>query len=130
MIIISTFMGILRWGLNPSFILGMTVDHFIIVSVISFILIPAVKKGSQETSSLPFFRQKLYIANKRLSKSGTYAFWLMIFAVGLIRFILGKAFGSKVFNYIIALHSIIPYVLVMLAIIGSIEVYKKIYNRN
>lgn len=129
MIIISGFLVILRQIFNPSFNLGITIDYLIIAGVFSFILIPATKKRSQETASQTLWQHRLYTMNRGVNKSGSIAFILMIFTVGLIRLILGETLGSKVFNYTINLYASIFYVVLILLIIGAIEVYKRMYNK-
>lgn len=128
MMVTAAFMVILRKILNFSYTIGITIDQIIIVGVISFIMIPAIKKSSQENSSLIFWHQRLYTMNKGLTKSGAYGFVLMIFAVGVIRFIILKSIGSDAFKYTIYLHSCIPYIILILFIIGAIEIYKRKYN--
>ena len=51
MILISVFMIMIRRIFNPLYSLGITIDQLIVVSVISFIMIPVIKKSSQENSS-------------------------------------------------------------------------------
>ena len=120
---------ILRELLNSSLNLGITVDYIIIACVFSFIMPPAIKRSNQENASLLSWHQRFYTINNGLTKAGVNAFFLMIFTGGLIRLILGKTIGTKVFNYTITLSSGIPYVILVLLIIGSIEVYKRIYNK-
>jgi len=130
MILILASLTISRGILNSSFNLGVTVDYLLIASVISFVLLPAIKKSSQESASLTFWNKKFYTVNKGLTKSGANAFVLMIVTVVFIRFILGKTLSTKVFHYTINLYSAIPYVVLILLIIGSIEIYKRIYNKS
>lgn len=128
MVLYSALLMILRGVVSSSFNLGITVDYLIMVSVISLIMLPGIKKSNQEKSSLTFC-QKFYMFNNGVTKSGANAFILMIFIVGLLRFVLGKILGTKVFNYTITLNSSIPYVLLIILIIFVIEGYKRMDNK-
>jgi DNA-binding ferritin-like protein (Dps family) len=130
MIVSSVSFGIFRGILNSSFNLGITVDYIIVASLISFIILPATKKNSQENSSLTFWNKRFHTINNGLTNSGAYAFIIMFFIFGLIRYVLGKILSTEIFTYTITLYSCIPYVIVILLIIGLIEIYKRIYNKN
>ncbi|MBX4261349.1 DUF1048 domain-containing protein [Clostridium estertheticum] len=125
----SFFLWIVSGLKNSSFTLGLTVDMLILTISISFILIPATKKSSQESPSLNFWNKKYYAINSGITESGFNGFILVIFAILLIRFILGETLSTKVFSYTITLHSATPYILLILLIIGFIEIYKRMYNK-
>ncbi|MCM8709446.1 DUF1048 domain-containing protein [Clostridium sp. SYSU_GA19001] len=129
MLLISTFMMMLKWILNPSFNLGISVDQFILVNVISFIIVPISKKSRQKTASLTSLYQRFYAINRGLTKWEIYAFVLMLGILGLLRFIFGKAIGTEVFNYTINLLESAPYSVLILLLIGAIEIYKRNYDK-
>jgi len=129
MIIISVLLMVSRSLLNTSFNIDITVDYLIIASIFSFILVPATRKRAQETSSQTLWYQRLYTINTGLGKSGSSAFILMIFTLALIRLVLGKVLGTKVFSYTINLYENIFYVGLILLIIIAIEGYKIMYNK-
>lgn len=128
-ILTSIILMILRSALNSSLNLGITVDYLIIACVISLIMIPAVRKSSQENASLASWYQRLYTVNNGVTKSGSKAFIIMIITVGLMRFVLEKTVGPNIFNYTILLYSAIPYVVLIFIIIGLIESYKIFHNK-
>lgn len=128
-IISSVFFWIVIGLNNSSFTLGITVDMIITISAISFILIPATRKSNQESPSLNFWNKKYYAISSGITKPGLNGFILVIFAIALIRFILGKTLSTNFFSYAITLHSAAPYILLILLIIGSIEIYKSMYNK-
>ncbi|GEM_PF-1635272 len=128
-IISSVFFWIVIGLNNSSFTLGITVDMIITISAISFILIPATRKSNQESPSLNFWNKKYYAISSGITKPGLNGFILVIFAIVLIRFILGKNLSTNFFSYAITLHSATPYILLILLIIGSIEIYKRMYNK-
>lgn len=129
MILISTLMAILNGITSHPFNFGISINHFIIANLISLIIIPASKKESQKNAAIISLSQRLYMINRGLSKSGSYAFLFMLVISGLLRFVLGRVFGSEIFSYIITLYSSIPYIILTLMIIGAIEAYKGIYNK-
>ncbi|MBU3177904.1 DUF1048 domain-containing protein [Clostridium estertheticum] len=125
----SVFLWIVIGLKNSSFTPGITVDMLITLSAISFILIPATRKSSQESPSLNFWNKKYYAINSGITESGFNGFIFVMFAFLLIRFILGETLSTKVFSYTITLHSSTPYILLILLIIGFIEIYKRMYNK-
>ncbi|MBU3155970.1 DUF1048 domain-containing protein [Clostridium estertheticum] len=125
----SVFLWIVIGLKNSSFTLGITIDMLITISAISFILIPATRKSSQENPSLNFWNKKYYTINSGITEPGFNGFIFVIFAILLIRFILGETLSTKVFSYTITLHSATPYILLLLLIIGFIEIYKRMYNK-
>lgn len=125
LILISSFMAIFRWIINPSLGLGITVDMFLMLNVISLILIPATKKSRQETASITSFYQRYYTMSRGLGKTEAHAFGLMIVIFGLLRFSLGKIIDPRIFSYTISIYTGIPYIIIILAIIGAIEAYKQ-----
>ena len=130
MILLLSFFSILRKIVTPSINLGVTVDYLITTIAISFIMIPAIKKSNQEKSSSQiYWYQRFYTMNREMSKSYVVSFFLAILTVGLIRFILLKILGTKIFSYTITLYSSIPYVVLILLIIVAMEGYKRIYNK-
>lgn len=128
MILISVLMAILNGTTSHPFNFGISINHFIIANVISLIIIPASKKESQKNAAIISLPQRLYMINRGLSKSGSYTFLFMLVISGLLRFVLGRVFGSEIFSYIITLYSSIPYMILILMIIGAIDVYKGVYN--
>lgn len=129
MLLISTFMMILKGILNHSFNLGITVDQFILVNVISIIIVPISKKSRQKTASLTSLYQRFYAMNRGLTKSETYAFALVMVIFGLLRYVLAKILGYEVFSYTITLLAGTPYVILILLLIGAIEIYKRNYDK-
>lgn len=129
MILLLTSFFILRKITHPSINIGITVDYIITTIAISFIMLPAIKKSNQEKSSQIYWYQRLYTMNRELSKSYVLSFFLAICTVGLIRFILLKILGTKIFSYTITIYSCIPYVALALLIIGAIEGYKRRYSK-
>ncbi|MCY6356337.1 hypothetical protein [Clostridium sp. ZS2-4] len=122
-------MAVLNGIISHSFNLGINIDQFIIANIISLIIIPASKKERQKNAAIISFPQRLYMINRGLSKSGAYAFLFMLGFSGLLRFILGRIFGSEIFSYRITLYTSIPYIILILVIIGAIEIFKGAYNK-
>lgn len=121
MLLISTFMMILRGIINPSFNLGITVDQFILVNVISLIIVPISKKSRQKTASLTSLYQRFYAINRGLTKSETYALILVMVIFGLSRYVLAKTLGFEVFSYTINLQEGAPYVVLIILLIVAIH---------
>jgi len=129
MILISSFMALLKGITCQSFSLGISIDQFIMANIISLIIVPASRKERQKTSAIISLPQRLYMMNRGLSESGAYALAFMLVVWGLLRFVLGRMYGPEIFTYTITLYTSIPYVIIIILIIAAIEAYKRIYDK-
>lgn len=114
---------------NLSLSSGITINQLLLVNVISLFILPISKRNRQETSYLTSLYARFYMMKRGLNKTEVYIFTVMIIVITLIRFFIGRAFGPEAFNYTITLYACMPYILISALIIGSIEVYKMIYDK-
>lgn len=122
---IIIFSGIFSFSL-PS---GITIDQLLLVNIISLVILPLSKRSRQQTSSFTSLYSRFYIMKRGFDGTETQIFAAMLVMVLLIRFIIARIFGSEAFNYTVALYKCMPYALVSVLIIGTIEIYKRIYDK-
>lgn len=104
--------------------LGITVDDFMVVNIIVLILMPASKKGRQETIWIKSLPQRLLMINK----SGVWAkaIYAMMFILLFRNLIITKVIWSKFFNYLITPLEAAPYIISMIIIIIAVGIYTNI----
>lgn len=102
---------------------SITVDQFIFVIAISLFILPFFKNKNREEVFIPINKSisfKINMVNKN------HPFFIVITAIFLIRFIIIKMIGSQILNYNFIFYKNIY---VIFIIIGGIEIYKRIYDR-
>lgn len=106
--------------------LGITVDDFIVVNIIVLILLPASKKGRQETIWMKSLPQRLLMINK--SRVWAKAVYAMMFILIFRGTIVTKIIGSEFFDHLITPMVAAPYIILMSIIIMIIGIYKSVYD--
>lgn len=129
MLLVSISIIVFKSIFNLSLSSGITIDQLLLVNVISLFILPISKRSRQETSYLTSLYARFYIMKRGLDGTETQIFAAMLVIVLLIRFIIARIFGSEAFNYTVALYKCMPYALVSVLIIGTIEIYKRIYDK-
>lgn len=104
--------------------LSITVDDFMVVNIIVLILLPASKKGRQETIWIKSLPQRLLMINK--SRVWAKAVYAMMFILLFKNFIITEVIQSKFFNYLITPLGAAPYIILMLIIIIIIGIYNNL----
>lgn len=127
MISISLVIAIVGVVSNESLNLSITLEQLILANAIALIIVPISKIEKRETTSLSLY-QRLFIY-KGINTKSAYAF--IVFAVLVLgsQAIIKTFIGAEALNYTIYFINNILYVFMILLIIGSIEVYKVLYNK-
>jgi Uncharacterized protein conserved in bacteria len=124
MILILMMMGLGNLIKNYSLPVSITVDQFIFLSAISLFILPFFKNKNREEIFIPISENinfKINMVNKN------HPFFIVITAIFLIRFLIIKMIGSEILNYNFIFYKNIY--IILFIIIGAIEIYKRIYNR-
>ncbi len=111
---------------NYSGPLSITVDQFILASVVSLFILPFFKNKNQESVYIPI-NEKINFKINMVSRN--HPFFIVLLIIFLIRFTIIKMIDSEILNYNFTFYKNIYIILFMFIIIGLIEIYKRVYNR-
>ncbi|AKA70589.1 DUF1048 domain-containing protein [Clostridium scatologenes] len=111
---------------NYSLPASITVDQFILGSAVSLFILPFFKNKSYEKVYIPI-SEKINFKINNINKSNP--FFIVIVGLFLVRFLVIKMLGSEILNYNFIFYKNLYVILSIFIIIGGIEIYKRVYNR-
>ncbi|SKA95374.1 Protein of unknown function [Caloramator quimbayensis] len=130
LILTSFFMAALNRMDNSIAAFGINVNQFIIISLVSLIIIPIVKKASQEKSYLTSLSQRIMLSGRQSGKLEVYGLALMAVMIIILKFILGRIYGEGIFSYVITLNSSKMFLIAALFLIVIMEFYNnRFFNK-
>lgn len=128
MIIISFFMSNqVKSGLGIHG-LGIPVDKFIYANAIALFIIPFTRKSNRRSLCTPM-NSLLYIRGGNDNSKLLKIWGFTIIGIVSIKLFLKNITGIDMGNYNIQLFSYLPAILALLIMAGSIEIYKRVYDK-